>query len=108
MRGLLTRTGDARSDPAAPLPAHHTQNRLHHPYATPTLSTLSCCRFLSLLLLPAGYHVGVLNTALPYIAKDLHYHRDGMLSSAVVVGAAAGALTAGKLADTLGPRHAQV
>jgi MFS family permease len=50
----------------------------------------------------------VLNTALPYICKDLHYHKEGVLSSAVVVGAAAGAITAGKLADTLGPRHAQV
>lgn len=56
----------------------------------------------------AGYQVGVLNTALHPIAKDLHYHKDGVLSSAVVLGAAAGAITAGKLADTLGPRHAQV
>jgi MFS family permease len=50
----------------------------------------------------------VLNTALPFITKDLHYHKDGVLSSAVVLGAAAGAITAGKLADVLGPRHAQV
>lgn len=55
-----------------------------------------------------GYQVGVLNTALPFIAKDLHYHKDGILSSAIVLGAAAGAITAGKLADVLGPRHAQV
>jgi MFS family permease len=52
--------------------------------------------------------VGVLNTALPFISKDLHYHKDDMLSSAIVLGAAAGAITAGKLADVLGPRHAQV
>jgi len=50
----------------------------------------------------------VLNTALPYIAKDLHYHRDAVLSSAVVLGAACGAVTAGQLADWLGPRHAQI
>lgn len=56
----------------------------------------------------APSQVGVLNTALPFIAKDLHYHKDGMLSSAIVLGAAAGAITAGKLADVLGPRHAQV
>lgn len=61
-----------------------------------------------ILPVPAGYQVGVLNTALPFIAKDLHYHKQGVLSSAVVLGAAAGAITAGKLADTLGPRHAQV
>jgi len=60
------------------------------------------------LPVPAGYQVGVLNTALPFIAKDLHYHKQGVLSSAVVLGAAAGAITAGKLADALGPRHAQV
>lgn len=57
---------------------------------------------------PPASQVGVLNTALPFIAKDLHYHKDGMLSSAIVLGAAAGAITAGKLADVLGPRHAQV
>ena len=35
-------------------------------------------------------------------------HKEGVLSSAVVVGAAAGAISAGKLAESLGPRHAQV
>jgi hypothetical protein len=34
-----------------------------------------------------GWNVAVLNTALPYIAKDLHYHKDAVLSSAVVLGA---------------------
>uniref|UniRef100_A0A383WDI7 Major facilitator superfamily (MFS) profile domain-containing protein n=1 Tax=Tetradesmus obliquus TaxID=3088 RepID=A0A383WDI7_TETOB len=55
-----------------------------------------------------GWNVAVLNTALPYIAKDLHYHKDAVLSSAVVLGAASGALLAGKAADHWGPRHAQV
>jgi hypothetical protein len=34
-----------------------------------------------------GWNVALLNTALPYIAKDLHYHKDAVLSSAVVLGA---------------------
>eukprot|EP00775_Hariotina_reticulata_P005498 gene5498-5733_t len=52
---------------------------------------------------------GAFQFALPYIAKDLHYHGgDAVLSSAVVLGAACGAVTAGQLADRLGPRHAQI
>jgi hypothetical protein len=40
-----------------------------------------------------GWNVAVLNTALPYIAKDLHYHKDAVLSSAVVLGAGGQAST---------------
>ncbi|KAI8471190.1 MAG: general substrate transporter [Monoraphidium minutum] len=55
-----------------------------------------------------GYAVGVLNTSLTAVLDDLDTDADGLLSSAVVVGAALGALFAGRLADGLGPRRAQL
>ncbi len=55
-----------------------------------------------------GYHAGVLNTAVTYIADDLGTDNEAVLSSAVVLGAALGAICAGKLADLLGPKAAQL
>ena len=57
----------------------------------------------------AGYHLGVLNTALEQIAEDVGF--DPSTSGALVVsflllGAAAGSLSAGQLADRLGPKTA--
>ncbi|KAF8055122.1 menG [Scenedesmus sp. PABB004] len=54
-----------------------------------------------------GYAAALLNTCLPAVSKDLRFRHDDLLSSAVVVGAALGALAAGGLADRLGPRNAQ-
>ena len=56
-----------------------------------------------------GYHLGVLNTALEQIAEDVGF--DPATSGALVVsllllGAAAGSLSAGQLADRLGPKTA--
>lgn len=56
----------------------------------------------------AGYQIGVLNTALPNVVKGVHYNNEAVLSSAVVLGAALGALIAGQLADKLGPKRAQI
>lgn len=59
----------------------------------------------------AGYHVGVLNTCLSFVAKDLGFSEISMgavVVSALLVGAAVGSLLAGGLADRLGPKNAQV
>ncbi len=61
-----------------------------------------------LLASHAGYQAGVLNTALPYVTADLQYPNEAVLSSAVVAGAAFGAIVAGKIADAVGPRRAQL
>ena len=55
-----------------------------------------------------GYQVGVLNTALPSVCEELKYKNEAVLSSAVVLGAAVGAVASGKAADILGPRVAQM
>lgn len=55
-----------------------------------------------------GYQIGILNTAQPYVVKELHYHNEAVLSSAIVLGAAFGAITAGQIADGVGPRKAQL
>jgi MFS family permease len=55
-----------------------------------------------------GYAIGVLNTSLTAVLDDLDTDADSLLSSAVVVGAAIGALFSGRLADALGPRRAQL
>lgn len=59
-------------------------------------------------LRPPGYAIGVLNTSLTAVLDDLDTDADSLLSSAVVAGAALGALVSGKLADALGPRRAQL
>ena len=59
----------------------------------------------------AGYHIGVLNTCLDYVAHDLHFSQTNtgaVVVSALLVGAALGSLMAGALADRLGPRTASV
>lgn len=55
-----------------------------------------------------GYAIGVLNTSLTAVLDDLDTDDDSLLSSAVVAGAALGALCSGRLADHLGPRRAQL
>ncbi|GBF90824.1 plastidic glucose transporter [Raphidocelis subcapitata] len=55
-----------------------------------------------------GYAIGVLNTSLSAVLDSLDTDDDSLLSSAVVAGAALGALCAGRLADGLGPRRAQL
>eukprot|EP00887_Chlorella_sp_A99_P005345 scaffold1.g5345.t1 len=57
----------------------------------------------------ASYHLGVLNTALPAVAADLGFAEAGggaVVVSALVVGAFAGSLSAGQLADRCGPKRA--
>ena len=57
----------------------------------------------------AGYHLGVLNTCLHWVAEDLGFDetRGGSLVvSAALVGAAVGALLAGQFADRVGPKKA--
>ncbi len=57
-----------------------------------------------------GYHIGVLNPSLHYVAHDLRFSEDawgGALAvSALLVGATIGALFAGQLADKVGPKRA--
>eukprot|EP00877_Chromochloris_zofingiensis_P014348 jgi/Chrzof1/9167/Cz03g38140.t1 len=55
-----------------------------------------------------GYQIGVLNTALYYVTKDLTYDNEAVLSSAVVLGAMFGAICSGKFADKVGPKTAQI
>lgn len=66
--------------------------------------------FFSLLgSLQFGYHLGVLNTSLDYVLKDLDQPGLGaVIVSAVLIGATGGALAAGTLADKLGPKRAIV
>lgn len=57
----------------------------------------------------AGYHLGVLNTALFWLTKDLHldFAKEGaIVVSAVLVGAVVGSLFAGQAADAMGPKKA--
>lgn len=55
-----------------------------------------------------GYAIGVLNTSLTAVLDDLDTDSDALLSSAVVAGAALGALFSGRIADRFGPRRAQL
>jgi MFS family permease len=57
----------------------------------------------------AGYHLGVLNTALYWLTKDLNLDftsQGATVVSAVLVGAVLGSLFAGQAADALGPKKA--
>ncbi|EIE21964.1 general substrate transporter, partial [Coccomyxa subellipsoidea C-169] len=57
----------------------------------------------------AGYHLGILNTALFWVTKDLGLDftsQGAVVVSAVVVGAVVGSLFAGQAADALGPKKA--
>lgn len=57
------------------------------------------------------YHIGVLNTCLSFVARDLGFAETptgAVVVSALLVGAALGSLAAGGLADRLGPRTASV
>ncbi|KAK9866097.1 hypothetical protein WJX84_006291 [Apatococcus fuscideae] len=55
-----------------------------------------------------GYHMGVTNTPLQFIAEDLRFSLErgsALVTSALLVGAAAGSLVAGQAADKYGPKH---
>jgi major inositol transporter-like SP family MFS transporter len=57
----------------------------------------------------AGYHLGILNTSLYWVTKDLGLDftsQGAVIVSAVVVGAVVGSLFAGQAADALGPKKA--
>ena len=59
----------------------------------------------------AGYHLGVLNTCLHWVAVDLDFDETkggSVVVSAALVGAAVGALLAGQFADAVGPKKALV
>ncbi|KAK9827427.1 hypothetical protein WJX74_001289 [Apatococcus lobatus] len=56
-----------------------------------------------------GYHFGILNTALHFISQDLRFTLEGggaIVTSALLLGGALGALTAGQTADILGLKRA--
>ena len=59
-----------------------------------------------------GYHLGIVNPALEYLAKDLgiaaSVQLKGLVVSMVLVGATAGSLVAGKLADVFGRKKALI
>lgn len=55
-----------------------------------------------------GYIVAILNTAESHVKKDIAFENEPVLSSAVVLGAAFGAFSAGTIADKLGPKKAQL
>ncbi|KAK9819874.1 hypothetical protein WJX72_003513 [[Myrmecia] bisecta] len=73
-------------------------------------ATLWCSVAAALLgSLQFGYHMGVLNTSLWFVALDLHfdYVKAGAFVVAVLmVGASLGALSAGQIADAVGPGRA--
>ena len=54
-----------------------------------------------------GYDTGVVNGALLYMGRDLHLTPadEGFITAALLLGAALGALLAGRLADRFGRRH---
>ena len=57
----------------------------------------------------AGYHLGVLNTCLDWVAVDLHFavaKGGSVVVSAALIGAAVGSLAAGQFADKIGPGKA--
>lgn len=57
----------------------------------------------------AGFHLGILNTAEAWVAKDLGLDlatQGAVITSAVIVGAVVGSLFAGQAADALGPKRA--
>lgn len=57
----------------------------------------------------AGYHFAILNTALQYISQDLHFTTEGggaIVTSALLLGGAIGALSAGQTADIFGLKKA--
>ena len=57
----------------------------------------------------AGFHLGILNTAEAWVAKDLGLDlasQGAVITSAVIVGAVVGSLFAGQAADALGPKKA--
>ena len=57
----------------------------------------------------AGFHLGILNTAEAWVAKDLGLDlatQGAVITSAVLVGAVLGSLFAGQAADALGPKRA--
>lgn len=59
----------------------------------------------------AGYHLGVLNTCLDFMAADLSFDvtkGGSVVVSAALIGAAVGALAAGQIADKTGPRRALI
>ena len=59
----------------------------------------------------AGYHLGVLNTCLDFMAADLSFDvtkGGSVVVSAALIGAAVGALAAGQIADKIGPRRALI
>src|SRR5487761_208114 len=54
-----------------------------------------------------GYDTGVVNGALLYMGRDLRLTPadEGLIAAALLLGAALGALLAGRLADRIGRRH---
>ena len=58
----------------------------------------------------AGWHLGLLNTPLPFVGVDLGFDATSgaaaVVVSSLLVGASIGSLTAGQLADVLGPGRA--
>ena len=49
----------------------------------------------------------MLNTCVDHVSKSIDYDNEIALNSAVILGAAFGAITAGMVADALGPKRAQ-
>eukprot|EP00898_Chlorokybus_atmophyticus_P004831 jgi/Chlat1/5349/Chrsp35S05279 len=56
-----------------------------------------------------GYHLGVVNTALPYMARDLKFDEavsGSLIVSSILVGSIAGAFGAGPVSESLGTKKA--
>lgn len=63
----------------------------------------------TILTSAAGYHLGVLNTCLDWVAEDVGFavaSGGSIVVSAALIGAAIGSLAAGQLADSIGPGRA--
>ncbi|KAK9919103.1 hypothetical protein WJX75_009435 [Coccomyxa subellipsoidea] len=85
-----------------------TRNTKPSILAYPAMLWITVC-FALLGSYQFGYHLGILNTSLYWVTKDLGLDftsQGAVIVSAVVVGAVVGSLFAGQAADALGPKKA--